>query len=628
MPNQISSDLSMNWAIDSFTGTKRSAREVFNNPHLKEANRYVCIGCVELANHLILDHEKNKGKTLLEHVSHDEHPFFRRGKKQQHYERCRFRDPDTTVISLAKENEIVVDDRTKVLRILTSARLIRKIGTPYGYSRRANLKFFTYQPHQKFYYFLSTLLKDYEMTTIRHHLASFSVETETGERVKFADLFGFQDDVIKQIEKYTSACLAIVIGTVREVLHRGHILIKFTTSTDEENGNTKPFQLFIHKDDAIKIGDIHLLENQKIACYGFAEKKLLTHGFVYQMDLYSIQHQVFFFDKQQTLVRIDLIDQPDDPAGFVIQECVGFASQYWGIYRMKEREIKELLTNFEQAKKEKLQSKQVQEELKWKTFEEFMNDWNNKNQQMEKYQQEFEEYHNVLQEVKAAHKSKSVELFSKLGFNRKRLRKLELEIAKLERQIKDKEQVVINIKKVLGSNSSMKAQWDQWYQSQQVLEQELYKVEQNIKKEEDIKRILAPFRSQLFFVPIKHAQWNLIIGFSSNLEDEQIITVTAIVQLYAVRNQAWLSADHYTQKQVIEYKVNIRELNSSPREAVKGFYSKLGNFILERIMVLGWPTPKCKCPICSSSMKLQKYKDMLYLKCWNSNCSGKYELAW
>lgn len=158
-----SSDLSMNWAIDRITKKEISARQVHNNPHLKQANRYICLGCEKLPKHLILESEREKKQTILEHVAHDEHPFFRKGKLQIHFESCRFRNPDSNVISLAKAKGINVNERTKVLRILTSAKLIRRIGNPLGYSRRAYNKFFTHPAHQKFYFFLSSLLKDYEV---------------------------------------------------------------------------------------------------------------------------------------------------------------------------------------------------------------------------------------------------------------------------------------------------------------------------------------------------------------------------------------------------------------------------------------------------------------------------------
>jgi|GEM_PF-4718937 len=628
MLNSNSSDLSMNWALDRLSNTKRSAREVFNNPHLKQANRYICIGCVELAKQFILDYEMNKEQTILEHVNHDEHPFFRRGKKQQHYERCRFRNPDATVISLAKQNGIDVDERSKVLRILTSARLVRKVGNPHGYSRRAYLMFFTHPPHQKFYYYLSTLLKDYEVTTFRHHLSSFYVETETGEKVKFADFFGFQDDVIKQVEKHSSTCLAIVIGTVSKVLHKGHVLIEFTASTDEKNGNTKPFRLFVHQDNVNKVGNVRLLEGEKIACYGFAEKKFLAHGVVYQMELYSIQHQIFFFEGSPTQERIGSLDELDDPADFVIQECIGFASRYWGIEKMSEQAAGDLFVNNQYVQWGHLQAQLKQVEPKRKAFQEFMNDWDNRNARIENHQQQFKEYHNVLQRTKDTHLNESAKLSSKLGFNRKIRGELETEIVRLEREIHDMEQKVSNLQMERDQKNNTKEQWAQWHQSLQQLEKDASIAELSTKKEEKIKQLLSQFDSQLFHIPIKHPKWKLILGFYSSLEEEDVVSVSSVLQLYVIQGQAWWPADHPLQEQVIEHKVSISELNSSPREAIKGFYNKLGNTILERIQVLGWSATKRKCPQCSGSMKLQQYRNALYLICWNSKCPGKHELTW
>lgn len=623
-----SSDLSMNWAIDRKTNKKISAREVHNNRHLKQANRYICIGCQELPRQLIMENEKEKKQTILEHVAHDEHPFFRKGKLQQHFERCRFRNPDSNVISLAMTNGISVDERSKVLRILTSAKLIRKVGSPLGYSRRAYTKFFTHQAHQKFYFFLSSLLKDYEISTFKSNISTFYVETETGEKVKFADIFGLQDDIVRQVEKNSSSCLAVVIGTVRKITNKGHILLDFTTSTDENNGNTKPFRLFVHQDYASKVGDVSLLENQKIACYGFAEKKILTHGSSHQMELFSIEHQIFFFDNPPTREQIGSIEEFDDPLDYALQECKGFTSRFWGTGKLTDNEIKELLTLHNQAALDHLRADLAREETKRKRYEDFIRNWNDLTSQIDNDKRLLEQLQSHLRSVITAHKNESAKLSSRFGLNRKTLGTLEDDMNRVQKQIQEIDKLLKVKEGNLHQNAESKKRWEEWSQSLLKRMQGVIKAERNAAIEAELKQLLAAQKPMIFRVPLQHPRWHLFMGYNARAISETSVAIQAVLQLYVSQEQAWYPADHAFQEQVIEHQVNIKALNLSPRDALKGLYSKLGNAIIERIQLMGWPASKCKCPKCHGSMKLQYRNSQYRLVCWNQKCHEEYELKW
>ncbi|MFC0214417.1 hypothetical protein ACFFK0_18465 [Paenibacillus chartarius] len=628
MTHSKSSDLSMNRAIDRLTNKEISAREVHNNPHLKQANRYICLGCEKLPNHLLLETERNKKQTILEHVAHDEHPFFRKGKLQMHYERCRFRNPDSNVISLAKANGISIDDRTKVLKILTSAKLVRKSGNPLGYSRRAYTKFFTHPAHQKFYFFLSSLLKDYEITTFKNNVSAFYVKTETEKTVNLTDIFGFQDDIVKLVEKNSSSCLAVVIGTVKNITHKGHILIDFTTSKVESNQNTKPFRLFVHQDYASKVGDVSLLENQKIACYGFAEKKILPHGTFYQMELYSIAHQIFFFDNPPTRERIGSVDEPDDPLDYALQECAGFTSRFWGTARVSDHEITELLVLNNQSGLDQLKAALVREESKQSRYEEFISNWDALKLKVENVKRQLEQLRTHLQSVTTAHGNESAKLSSKFGFNRKTLKTLEDDMNRTRQRIEETERALEAKENKLQQSAGLKKEWDEWKQSLQKRKQDIKNAERSAAIEMQLKQLLGSFAPLIFRVPLQHPRWNLFLGLNARIKSETSINVKAIFQLYVSQNQAWFPADHPFQERVIEHQVSINQLNESPREAMKGFYAKIGNAIIEGIKLMGWPVSKCVCPKCRGSMKLNYRYTKHYLVCWDTKCRGEYELEW
>ncbi|MFC9776282.1 hypothetical protein [Paenibacillus chitinolyticus] len=625
------SDLSMNWAIDLKTKRKISAREVHNNKRLKESNRYVCIGCQELSKNMIMDNEKNKVPTILEHVSHDEYPFFRRGKLQKHYERCRFRSPDSNVISLASMNGMRVDNRTKVLRILTSAKLVRKVGSPLGYSRQAYSKFFTHQAHQKFYYFLSTLLKEYEITTFKNNISAFTVENENGDKVKFADIFGLQDDIVEQVEKNSKKSLsglAVIIGTVSKITQKGHLLIEFTTSKNINNGNTKPFRLFVHQDYVSKVGDIRLLENQKIACYGFAEKKVLTYETVNQMELFSIEHQIFFFDNPPSCECIGSINDSDDPPAYTLQECESFISRFWGAERLTDQEIRELHIVHNQSKLNYLKAGLIREGAKEENYEEFIKSWNSLILETERAKQQLKQAQFELQNVAKTHQDISAKFMSKFGLNFKSLRALEVDMQRIKKRTHEIERL-LNIKEnELEQNNGLKRQWEEWYQFLQKQRQVVIKVERHAEKEILLKQMLADFNPFIFRIPLKNPKWNLILGLNTNVINENRLAVKAIVQLYESQNQAWFPADHISQKQFIEYQVSISQLNLSPRDAIKGFYLKLGKAIIERIVLMGWPTSKCQCLKGHGTMKLQFRNAQYWFECWDQKCDEEYQLIW
>ncbi|WP_213581068.1 hypothetical protein [Paenibacillus sp. J2TS4] len=628
MSHPKSSDLSMNWAIDRKTNEIRSAREVHNHQHLKEPNRYVCLGCKELPKHLLSANEKDKEPTVLEHVADDEYPFFRKGKLQQHYERCRFRSPDSKVISLAETNGMSVDERAKVIRILTSAKLVRKIGDPLGYSRRAYAKFFTQPAHQKFYFFLSSLLKDYEINTFKNNVSVFGVLTESGEKVKFADIFGMQDDIINRIDKLGSSCLAVVVGTVRKASHKGHIIIDFSTSREEKRRNSKPFRLYVHHDYAAKVGDVTLLENQKIACYGFAEKKMLAHGTVYQMELYSIEHQIYFFENPPDRKRIGSIEEPDDPIDYALQECSGFTSRFWGTERLADQMIKDLLTIHGQAIAAQHKANLAKEEAKQPGFEAFMTSWNKLRSQIANDKKQVEQLQLELQQVAAALRSEGAKLSSRFGFNRKTLGALEDNRNRIQQQIQEINQGLKAKEETLQLNNEKKLQWDKWKQSLEKRKQDIERADRGAVTETKLKRTLAAFDPFLFRIPLRHPRWDLFLGFHCSVEDESKGIIRAIMQLYTAHDQAWLPADHSLKERVIDHHFSVNQLNLSPREAMKGLYSKLGQAIFEYLQLMGWPASKCKCPKCKGSLRLQYRNEQFSLLCWDSKCRNGYELKW
>lgn len=625
------SDLSMNWAIDLRTNRKISAREIHNNKLLKESNRYVCIGCQELSKHLILDNEKNKRKTVLEHVSHDEHPFFRKGKLQQHYERCRFRSPDSNVISLASMNGINVDERMKVLRILTSAKLVRKVGSLSGNSRQAYSKFFTHPAHQKFYYFLSTLLKEYEISTFKNNISAFTVETETEDKVKFADMFGLQDDIVKQVDKNLNKSLislAIIIGTVGKITNKGHLLIDFTTSRNINNGNTKPFRLFVPQNYVSRVGNIYLLENQKIACYGFAEKKSLSYGNVYQMELFSIEHQIFFFDTPPSQECIGSINDHNDPLGYTLQECESFITRLWGAERLNDQEIREIITFHSQLGLNDQKTELVRDRAKEEKYRDFIKGRENLVLETERVKQQIKQLQLEMQNVAKNHQDISARFLSKLGFNLKSLRALEIDMQQIQTRVDEIVKLLNKKEKELEQNNGIKRQWEEWYQSFQERSQKVIRLQQYAEKEIRYKQMLADCKPTIFRIPLKNPRWNLFLGLRTNVINENLFVVKGVFQLYKPQKQAWFPSDHSSQEQIIEYQVSISQLNLSPRDAIKGFYSQLGKAIIERIVLLGWPKANCQCVKGHGLMKLQFKNGQYWFDCWNKNCDEKYQLIW
>ncbi len=625
------SDLSMNWAFDIKTNRKISAREIHNNKLLKVSNRYVCIGCKELSKHLILDNEKDKRQTVLEHVSHDEHPFFRKGKLQQHYKRCRFRSPDSNVISLASMNGINVDERMKVLRILTSAKLVRKIGNLSGNSRQAYSKFFTYPAHQKFYYFLSTLLKEYEISTFKKNISAFTVETETEDRVKFADMFGLQDDIVKQVDKNlkkSTISLAIIIGTVGKITNKGHLLIDFTTSRDINNGNTKPFRLFVHQDYVSKVGNIYLLENQKIACYGFPDKKSLSYGSVYQMELFSIEHQIFFFETPPSLDCIEAINNHNDPLGYTLQESESFITRLWGAERLNDQEIKEIISSYSQIGLNDYKTELDRDRVKEEKYRDFIKDRENLILETESLKQQNKQLQLEMQNVAKNHKALSARFFSKLGFNLKSLRAIEIDMQQIQMRVYELEKLLNKKEKEIEQNNGIKRQWEEWYQAFQERSQKVTRLQQYAEKEIGYKQMLADCQSTIFRIPLKNPRWNLFLGLRTNVINENLFAVKGVIQLYKYQNQAWFPSNHKSQDQIIEYQVSISQLNLSPRNAIKGFYSKLGKAIIERIVLMGWPKANCQCVKGHGLMKLQFKSGQYWFECWDKNCGEKYTLIW
>ena len=628
MSKEKTSDLSMNRAIDKITGKIRSAREVHNHPHLKEANRYLCLGCKETPEHLIQAYEKNKEPTILEHVSDDEHPHFRRGKGQRHYERCRFRSPESKVISLAESNGISIDDRTKVLKILTSAKLVRKSGDSPGYSRRAYTKFFTHQAHQRFYFFLTSLLKEYEVTTFQSRVSAFYVTTESGKPVKFADMFGLQDDIIRRVEKEGFSCLAVIVGTVRKVIHKGHILIDFTTSGVESRRNSKPFRLFVHHEYASKVGDVTLLENQKIACYGYVEKKMWTNGVVYQMELYSIAHQVYFFDHPPTREQIGSVHDPDNPVAFALEECLSFTKKFWGVERLSAQVIKNVVSIHGPMILEQRKTALAIEARKRSSHDAFMMNWNDLHLRIGNDKKLLEQVQLNLKELTTAYEVEAAKFTSKLGLNRRTLRSLEEQQNRHQQHIQGIQQSLNENERRLEQYLEMKREWDVWKQSIDKRNQEIEEIERWVVMEARLKGKLAPFESNLFRVPLCHPKWDLIIGCQCGVENETSVVIRAIMQLYTFHEQAWLPANHSLQEQVMEYHCTAAQLNEAPREALKGIYSKLGKSIFEFLQFMGWPASKSRCPKCHGSMRLQYRNQQHILECWDLKCKGSIILDW
>ncbi|WP_018753398.1 hypothetical protein [Paenibacillus sanguinis] len=628
MSKEKTSDLSMNQAIDMITGKIRSAREVHNHPHLKEPNRYLCLGCKETPEHLIQAYEKKKEPTILEHVSDDEHPYFRRGKGQQHYERCRFRSPESKVISLAESNGISIDNRTKVLKILTSAKLVRESGDSPGYSRTAYTKFFTHQAHQRFYFFLTSLLEEYEVTTFQSRVSAFYVTTESGKPVKFADIFGLQDDIIHRVEKEGSSCLAVVVGTVRKVIHKGYILIDFTTSRVEKRRNSKPFRLFVHHEYASKVGDITLLENQKIACYGFVEKKIWTHGAVYQMELYSIEHQIYFFDYPTNRKQIGSIHDPDDSVAYALEECMSFTKRFWGTERLSDQEIINVLTVHGQTMLEQRKVDLAIEAGKQNSYDAFIVSWNDLRSQVANDKQQLEQLQMNLRKLISAYEVKAAKFSSKFGFNRRTLSTLEEQQNQLQQHAQGIQGNLNENERKLYRYHEKKRDWDKWKQSLDKQNQEIEKMERWTVLETRLKGILASFDSHLFRIPFGHPKWELFLRFQCNAEDESSVVIRAIMQLYTAYGQAWLPADHSLQEQVMEHRFTVDQLNESSREALKGLYSKLGRSIFEFLRLMGWPASKSKCPKCDGSMRLQYRNHKHILECWDLKCKESLTLNW
>lgn len=463
---------------------------------------------------------------------------------------------------------------------------------------------------------------------LKNNVSVFYVETETGEKVKFADIFGLQDDIINQVENNSSSCLAVVIGTVRNVTHKGHILIDFTTSKIDSNQNTKPFRLFVHQDYAGKVGDVNLLENQKIACYGFAEKKTLASGTVYQMELYSIAHQIFFFDNPPTRERIGSVEDPDDPLDYTVQECAGFTSRFWGTERLTDHEIKGIFVLYNQPVLDQLKDDLAREEAKQTKYEEFIRNWDDLNLQVENIKRQLKELQSHLQSASVAHQDESAKLSSKFGLNRKTLRSLENDITRTQQRIEDTERFHKINENKLQQNAGLKKEWTEWNQSLQERKQDVIKAERNAVKELQLKQLLSAFAPFIFRVPLQHPRWNLFLGLNTSIKSETSVVVKAIFQLYVSQNQAWFPADHAFQERVIEHQVSINQLNESPREAMKGFYAKLGNTIIQSIQLMGWPASKSKCSKCNGSMKLQYRNEHHYLVCWDTKCRREYELEW
>lgn len=153
-------------------------------------------------------------------------------------------------------------------------------------------------------------------------------------------------------------------------------------------------------------------------------------------------------------------------------------------------------------------------------------------------------------------------------------------------------------------------------------------MERSATAETELKRMLAACAPSLLRIPFRHPRLEFILGFHCSVEDESKGVIRAIIQLYTAPGQSWLPAEYSPQERVIDHPFNINELNVSPREAMKGLYSKLGKAIFETLQLMGWPASKCKYPKCQGSLRLQYRNEQHFLICWDAKCRDGYELKW
>lgn len=620
-------DLSMKWAIDHTTKKPISARKVFDNPDIKQMS-YICIGCVQLSTHMIDEDEKGKGVTFLEHVANDDNPFFRKGKKQKHFKHCRYRNPDGYIVSLAQRNNLPIDEKDKLIRILTSAKLIRSVGYEWGYSRKPYTKFFTHPAHKKFYFFLSSLIQDLDIDSLKKNAGGFDVETESGDKVKLVDLFGYQDDIIRHINKTPTSCIVAVIGTVDKITEDGgHRIIHFITDmVSEKSRNTKAFRLFVPKDYVSKVGNVTLLEKQRLACYGFAEKKLIKGSPVYQMELYSIVHQIVFFDKTPSIQEIDSIDEEYDPLEHTQEECEGFAVRIWGATKMSNQEVDKVLLIYNQFALDNLQEKMSKEELKNEEYHLFNETWSKLAVQVDSLNKKCQQANVLLQQIEQNYKNESQKWFSKIGFNRK-MNELKKEMVESNLEVIEVERLY-EIKMLLfNQQKSTNDNWTEWENKVLELKGKLASTKQHLDEENKLKQFLNNYRSSILTIPINHPKWTMFLGFQFDELNEKEISIKVTIQFYIYKDQVWSPGSHSSLEKVIEHQIAADGLCIEPKEVLQKLYNKIGNLIIERLKLIGWPEVNCLCPNCKGRMRVQ-IKGTLKFICWDRECDGSHELKW
>lgn len=631
MTKSRQTDLSMNWAIDKITEKSISARYVFNNQNLKKRD-YICIGCFKLI--------KNRNETYnmvpkVEHVNGNQirlNPFFRRGKGQYHLEDCPYRNPDSYVKSLTFKNGIALDGKRLLIKILPGALNKGKSGSISRGVRDNYCSYFTGSSSRKFFYFLQDLIQDLELDSFKKMAPPYYVETEDGHKIKLSDLIGYQDHIIERIDA-SSRCMAAVVGTVQRVIDNGHVRILFSINRNEK-GRSKPFQLFVPKEYRATVGDLKLLEGQRIACYGPAEKvDFGDHRLIYQMELYSIGHQVVFLDGDppEGIERSSSIPiEPYIHLNEIVENCHSFFKNIWGARQLTEKEVTHFHVRYYGQWFKRLKQEKTTLEGKDRDFKSFMDQWKNIQIQYANCESAYKYWLGKQQEAEEQYQSVltwSNRLLSKIGFSKK-IEEIKMKLDGLNVNMSESKREFEDISREKRAKEKTEMEWNKWTKDIKKVEEDYSRVTQLKEWENQCKAPFKDIEDCLFIIPIGHKYWTMIVGMGITTINNEFLQLEGYVQLYHVHNDSWLPYQNQSQLRMVEKSVKVHDLNQIPEREVKRFYGLLGEALVERMELAGWPKEKMLCPKCCNLtwVRYNRKANSLNFLCRDKNCSGKLQV--
>lgn len=611
-----SSDLSMNWALNQQTFVRTSIYTAISNQLIK-SRPYICEGCYKQKHNL----------TVIPVDRKISNPYYRKKAEENHDPNCQYRNPQTYIESIARQYKIRLQDH---FVIFDSFRLY--FAWKYSTNRSEYFDFLTNHQTASLAYFLGHMVKELEFSSLRSNFRGYYLLSRDNQfKIALDHIIGLQDDIILRVNMAVlKKDLAFIVGTIDRVERndgKGYIVVHFSICVDGGHiGNTQAFRLYVPSDYLQIVGDLEQLLGRKIGCFGIAEKK--DFGNIYQMQLYSIRHQIVYLDLDDMDKLPDQLQIPLEPTvdvSLLPRELTSFISSVWAGVPFNEQQITEFTRYYYTDWFRRLEQEKPHFEVEKKTYNAFLDQESKVSNELIRITHELQNLFIKLD--KASQNYRKYDTFinrrlTKWGFSEKLVHlKREKDNAQSDfvacerqrQQVLDKERSI----------RSSKSEWEDRKEKVVRFEEEVAKIhrlslwEQQCKQMDDRNSLL------LFKFPLQHNYWDLLLVINLS-EEASSITLKGRLQIYRNHESSWLPLEQHSD-QLEEAKIEVQTSHSQlAKKQLRKFYYQVGEMVKQRIIRLGFPKEKLDCPICGKHTRISfnKINNLLHTVCWDNNCKG------